>query len=407
MDSVSTELRQRLPGLLSAAADVALGRPGLRTARFLAESWLGNGASSRPSLSLALKVAADESFRTLMVALSYAPSRAELLEITAELDVAERMFGKRGWIEDPLRYHRRPPALRTPKSRRVKFWGSDYSHLRFESGYQPRRGEPGRQRWLSYQANRTAHAWVLRHRGRPRPWLVCVHGFRMGWPTADFTAFRAAWLHGALGLNVAIPVLPLHGDRKVGRRSGDGFFAGQVLDTIHAEAQALWDLRRLLSWIRSVGGDNIGAYGVSLGGYTTALLAGFDGDLSCAIAGMPPVCFPSMLQRHAPAQLLRGNLEAGLDWERIRRVTRVISPLAIEPIVAPERRYMFAGLADRMVPREHFLELWDHWSRPKMLWFDGSHLSCTWEGAVREFVHRSLYEAGLLRLDDASAPDLH
>ena len=39
-----------------------------------------------------------------------------------------------------------------------------FEHLTFPSGYEPHAGEPGRERWLSYEANRTAHAWVVRSR---------------------------------------------------------------------------------------------------------------------------------------------------------------------------------------------------------------------------------------------------
>ena len=53
--------------------------------------------------------------------------------------------------------------------RRVR--GLDYEHLHFDSGYEPHPDEPGRERWLAYAANRTAHAWVVRHAGGERPWL--------------------------------------------------------------------------------------------------------------------------------------------------------------------------------------------------------------------------------------------
>ena len=85
----------------------------------------------------------------------------------------------------------------------------------------PHPGEPGRERWLAYEANRTGHAWLLKHPGPPRPWLVCVPGYRMGRPAVDFTGFRAGWLYKTLGLNVAIPVIPLHGPRRVGSRLGN------------------------------------------------------------------------------------------------------------------------------------------------------------------------------------------
>ena len=47
-----------------------------------------------------------------------------------------------------------------------------------------------------------------------RPWLICLHGLGTGGPYADFAGFRAEMLHHELGLNLLMPVLPLHGPRK-------------------------------------------------------------------------------------------------------------------------------------------------------------------------------------------------
>jgi dienelactone hydrolase len=393
----------RIPSVLSAARDVVTAKPGLRTAQFLAESWSARSRTAgagRPVPSLGVKIAAevatDEAFRTLMVAMSHAPSAAELEQIRDEVDAAGRMYEERGWLANPVSYHRSPPPLTAFRASRVSLWGSEYRHIHFDSEFEPHPGEPGRERWMSYEPTKRAHAWVLKHKGRPRPWLICIHGYRMGWPMADLTAFRAAWLHGSLGLNIAIPVLPLHGQRTVGRQSGDGFFSAQVMDTIHAETQAMWDLRRIIGWIRSQGSDDIGVYGVSLGGYTTALLAGLEGGLACAIAGMPPVCIRELLDKHAPAHLMRSAEDAGIDRSRTAEIMSVISPLALSPQVPHGRRYIFAGNADRVVPAEHIEALWEHWGRPRIHWFDGSHLSFTWNRPLNRFIHETLHEAGLL-----------
>ena len=90
-----------------------------------------------------------------------------------------------------------------------------------------------------------------------------------------------------LGLNVLIPVLPLHGPRRISWHSGTGFLGLDVVDTIHAEAQAVWDMRRLLSWVNAQEAPGVGAIGLSLGGYTTALFASVTEGLSCAIPGIP------------------------------------------------------------------------------------------------------------------------
>ena len=56
---------------------------------------------------------------------------------------------------------------------------------------------------------------LLRHKEH-RPWLVCVHGAEMGRAALDLALFRAWHLHEDLGLNVVLPVLPMHGPRGTG-----------------------------------------------------------------------------------------------------------------------------------------------------------------------------------------------
>ena len=109
----------------------------------------------------------------------------------------------------------------------------------------------------------------------------------MGTPNIDLSLFHAQWLHEELGLNVLLPVQPLHGRRRRGSPKGTTYPAGDLLDNVHGAAQAVWDVRRALSWIRSQDPDaRIGLTGVSLGGYVGALVASLDPDLACAILGV-------------------------------------------------------------------------------------------------------------------------
>jgi pimeloyl-ACP methyl ester carboxylesterase len=218
---------------------------------------------------------------------------------------------------------------------------------------------------------------------------MCIHGYGCGVPRLDHAAFQVAWLHEELGLNVLFPVLPLHGARKKGWQSGEGFFAGDVLDTLHAEAQAIWDMRRLLSWVRAQGCPSVGLYGLSLGAYNAALLAALEPNLAGVIAGIPAADFVRLGRLHSSRVAQRAE-EAGLDWRDVYRLYRTISPLALPCRVDRERRYMFAGLADRIVPRDQVRDLWRHWDRPRMIWYEGSHLSFPFEPAVRAFLQESL-----------------
>jgi hypothetical protein len=79
------------------------------------------------------------------------------------------MFEDEGWFSDPAAYHRNPPPLEDPDICTINHRGTEIERLTFESLYEPRPEEPGRERWLSYKRNSTACAWILRHDDEPRP----------------------------------------------------------------------------------------------------------------------------------------------------------------------------------------------------------------------------------------------
>jgi hypothetical protein len=218
----------------------------------------------------------------------------------------------------------------------------------------------------------------------------------MGHPAVDFTGFQARWLHRELGLNVAIPVLPFHGPRRTGRRGGDGFLSGDFLDTVHAKAQAVWDLRRLVSWLRREGAPCVGLYGVSLGSYTAALVAALEADLDCVIAGIPASDFLGIARWNAPAGFVRAAGLLGFRWAEIEELLRVVSPLAIPSRVPRQRLFLYAGLWDRLAPPEQARRLWNHWGRPRLAWYEGSHVSFLVERDVTKLVLSALRSTGFL-----------
>ncbi len=383
-----------IPGALvvlsSCAAFLAAGATSVRQGPQVAEV-----PNPEPSLGLAARVALDEAVMATLQAWMRFPSGEDARRVQHEVAQASELFDDRGWLEKPHEYHAQPPPLTSPEVSRGRVRGFDYEQLSFESGYEPHAQEPGRERYLAYTSNRRAHAWVLRHADAERPWLVCIHGFRMGTPRIDLAAFDPREYHEKLGLNVLMPVLPLHGPRKVGLRSGDRFLDGDVLDTIHAEAQAMWDLRRQLSWIRASGAPAIGVLGLSLGGYNAALLASLENDLACAIAGVPLGDMSRIFWHHGPDLHIRHAESLGLGHEDLARVFRPVAPLAMEPRVPHAHRAMFAGVCDRIGPVEMIRDLWEHWERPAIEWYQGGHLTFPSEPRVKALVRRTLREAGL------------
>lgn len=347
------------------------------------------------SLRLFAEVAVDDALLATVTTTVPIPTGDEPKRLRAEVYDARSLWEARGWYEKPESYHVAPPPLERPEIRSGRARGVDYEHLSFDSGYEPHPEEPGRARWMSYQPNRRAHAWVVRHADVSRPWLVCIHGYQMGWPLIDLSAFRPSWLHERLGMNLLLPVLPLHGPRKIGRRSGDGFIAGEILDTVHAEAQAMWDIRRMIAWIRAQGGTRIGTYGLSLGGYNASLLACLEDDLACAIPGIPATDFTRLLWRHGPPLHIARFQHLGLRLEDAHEALRVVSPLVLEPKLAKERRAIFGGTADRLVPPDQVRDLWRHWDRPRIVWYAGAHVTFGLHPAVRDLIEQTFRETGM------------
>lgn len=137
--------------------------------------------------------------------------------------------------------------------------------------------------------------------------MVAIHGFATGYPFMDFIGMHARYLHQELGLNVVLPVLPLHGPRKITRISGEAFLSFDLVNTVHGLTQAVWDVRRVLSWLTTQEPTAVALYGVSLGGYIASLLTGLVDGIDAVVAGIPVVDFLSCSPTRAPTMCVCGR----------------------------------------------------------------------------------------------------
>lgn len=383
--------------------------PFTRAGRYYARAWgafLGGSDGdvpvARPTLSLATHALRDELVLLGLLWRRPLSDPQAYQRINAEITEAVDFYADRGWLNEPAGFFTAPPAPENVSIRTYGRGNRTHERLSFDSGYAPHPGEPGAQRWQSYVGNHREYAVVLRHR-EPRPWLVCVHGTEMGRAGLDLTIFRAWHMHQDLGLNIALPVLPMHGPRARGLPKGAVFPGEDVMDDVHGTAQAVWDVRRILAWIRTEQpGARIGLNSISLGGYIAALLAGLDDDLTCAILGVPPSNLVELLGRHSG---LPSDDPRRRTVELARPIGAMISPLSLEPKVPPAGRFIYAGLADRIVhPRQQVLALWNHWGRPDVGWYHGGHTGFFEARPVQRYVDTALATSGLASSADANAP---
>jgi hypothetical protein len=374
--------------LLSAAAFLIAGRESLRS-----EPEVAGVPSPSLDLSLSAKAALDEALLAYFVGTADVPGGEKARATVKDMQDMHLQLRERGLLDQPEKLHRNPTAPESVQTRSARIYGVDYQVLSFDSEFQPELSLPGGDRWASYTANRHTAAWVKRHEGEDRPWLVCVHGYRMGVPWMDMNLFPPRILHEKLGLNLLMPVLPLHGPRRAGLRSGDHFLDGDMTDLVHAESHALWDLRRHLAWLRAQGATRIGVIGFSLGGYNAALLAQYERDLDFVIAAIPVADFASTLWGHlSPANRAYYERE-GCSEALLRDCLSVVAPLSRPPLLAADRRFVFGGMADRLVPPAEVAKLARHWGVAPA-WYNGGHLTFRGAGIVRDQLHAAMRVAG-------------
>lgn len=346
---------------------------------------------------LLAKMATDAALLGFFINCARVPRGAAVDTDIAELEAIETVAKTRDWLAQPEQLHGPVETFEAPRIERARTLGIDYEWLTAASRYRPDAALPGIQRWQAHARNRTMAARILRHGdGIGRSWLLCVHGYRMGVAGLDFQLFDVGRLHRDLGMNLVMPILPLHGVRRATPLTGGLFLDGPLADLMHAQAQSLIDLRSCVAWIRAIDpAARIGVLGYSLGGYHAALLAAHEPDLACVIAGIPMTDIPATLWQHLPTAHADYLQAWGLSAAAIGARLAPVSPLVATPRVARERRFIFAATADQLIAPEQPLALWHHWDEPALQWYDGSHLSVRHEVDVGPFVERALAATGM------------
>jgi pimeloyl-ACP methyl ester carboxylesterase len=141
-------------------------------------------------------------------------------------------------------------------------------------------------------------------------------------------------------------------------------------------AQAVHDFRSIVDYLRHTGVERVALTGISLGGYTSALLATVEDRLEAVIPNCPVVKPAKLFQEWFPANTMvrlglrltninSGELNAGMFYH---------CPLNYLPVVPKDRRMIITGLGDRMAPPDQAAMLWEHWDHCALHWFPGSHL---------------------------------
>jgi dienelactone hydrolase len=299
---------------------------------------------------------------------------------------AERMTLLRSYADfydamaqDTADYFGRPEPL-TPVCRVVRrFERRAVAGLRGEvidlvwpSTFQPLGPEEVSRKYLAQTHNTRAHARWFRHGDRPRPTLMLLHGYLGGMPAVEERLWPIGhWFDR--GLDVMLTCLPFHGPRADPRRrlARPRFPSGDPRFTVEGFRQVVFDHRALVHYLLEGRASAVGVMGVSLGGYSTALLATLEPQLACAVPVVPLASLSRFAQ--ANGRLAGDPAEQDALRDVLDRVYRTVDPLGYPPQIPAERTLVIAGRRDRVTPVEHAERIAAHLGAPLVL-FEGGHL---------------------------------
>ena len=269
---------------------------------------------------------------------------------------------------DRLDYFQTPPSA-TPTLRSVRkgALGAVVMDASWSSGCEPFLAAV-RDSYLSLDRNRTAHARLYLAR-QPRPAVILIHGYMGGQWAVEERAWPIAWLQRR-GLDVAIAVLPFHALRGHPDRRAPPFPGADPRVTNEGFRQAVFDLRSLMQLLRARGAPQIGVMGMSLGGYTTSLLATLEPTLSFAV----PIIPLASIADFARARGRLGTPAQATDQHRaLEAANAVVSPFSRPSQLPPDRMLVIGGDADRITPIAHAERIARHFDAP-LVRIHGGHL---------------------------------
>lgn len=224
----------------------------------------------------------------------------------------------------------------------------------------------------AFERNRDGYLFLFRHDERPRPLVLCVHGFQMGDPERAKRMFRVERLL-ALGVDVALFIQPHHWRRADRPRNPlrQAFInPHDVPLTIEALGQSVHDLRSSYLLLESLGYRRVALVGASLGGYVCALHAAVDDSAACVFVAVPSLRLDRTLTPR------RRKLGFPIDEElrdKTRRALRIVAPATYAPVMSVDDLCVVYHEGDRIADAAYTREWIDRWRIPHRVALHGGH----------------------------------
>lgn len=227
-----------------------------------------------------------------------------------------------------------------------------------------------------HKNNNTVHAEYFRPRSAGKhPAVIVLHILGGDFPLSRLFCNRLAQ-QGVAALFVKMPFYGPRRDPNSTRR----MVSINPDETVEGMTQAVLDIRRSVAWLASrdeVDAEQIGIFGISLGGITGALAASIEPriqNVCLLLAGgdIGRVALDSPQLKKVP-----GKLPAIANGDRAAFLEKLsqIDPVTYATRARDKRILMLNAKSDEVIPKECTLALWRGFGEPEIKWYSGGHYS--------------------------------
>jgi pimeloyl-ACP methyl ester carboxylesterase len=196
-----------------------------------------------------------------------------------------------------------------------------------------------------HEANLTSYMFLWKHKyDKPRPLVLCIHGYMMGTPEKAIAMFRIKKLY-ELGLNVALHIQPFHWKRQGNFKKSILLNPNNVPLSIENFGQNIHDLHSAVLYLKSLGHEKTGTIGASLGGFTSAQYATKNPPLDFMFMVVPAIDFWNFFTPSSK------SFSFNVDDEVIkasRKALEIVTPLHLTPAYDVEKIGVVMHAGDRL-----------------------------------------------------------
>ena len=205
---------------------------------------------------------------------------------------------------------------------------------------------------------------------------------------------QAVWL-ASQGVPAVRVILPYYGPRRPPVAPGGGklrFLSADIAASLDNVRQGVLDGRRAAQWLASrpeIDAERISVVGTSLGSFVGSLVAASEPRISGAALLLGGGGLVEAFSTHPKAAGVLPMLSLlGITTEMLKTAVAPIDPVTYADQLKTKRLLLIGASRDDVVPPVALTTLWEATGRPKIVWFDSTHVGTaafTYE-AMREVI---------------------